>query len=517
MRREPVDPAREVVRGFVLVGRGRQRGTAIRECVVETLVLVASEHPAAVERVVLAEVEVREDVVELVIDDALERQDGVLHTELLDRRHLEVEAVVDTLRARGLGEQDLHRPAILAIHALRTSLVVWDAIPQYVTASDEPLSSLFAGQQGTSCAPRRDMPKLPGSVAVVTGASSGLGRAIAVELARRGASVVLAARRTDALEETAEQCRKAGGNALVVETDVSLSSDVDVLARTAVDEYGQVDIWVNNAGVTLFSRLEDGPFDDHKRVIETNLFGAMYGARAVIPIFRRQKRGVMINVGSVLSEVGHAFVPSYVISKFGIHGLSEALRVELADEPDIHVCTVFPFSLDTPHFDVAANHMQRAPRALPPMQSPEHVARAVAAMCERPRRVRFVPRSSALGLMFHALAPRASERLLLAALRKFHMSDERQPFTQGNLYEPPSEPAHTHGHRPPQIGALRFFAWAALRLVRIELGFAARRIGRWLAPRPRQVIAASSAAASASDAAERDLARFVTAGPAATT
>jgi len=322
------------------------------------------------------------------------------------------------------------------------------------------------------------MPKLPGSVAVITGASSGLGRAVAVELARRGASLVLAARGIEALEDTARICRNAGADAMVVDTDVNLESEVDALARTALEAHGRIDIWINNAGITLFSHLEQGPFEEHQRVIETNLFGAMHGARAAIPIFRRQHRGVLLNIGSILSEVGHAFVPSYVISKFGIHGLSEALRVELADEPDIHVCTVFPFALDTPHFEVAANRIRRSARALPPMQSPERVARVIAKLCERPRRVRFVPRIAVLGLVLHSIAPRATERLLLDSLRKFHFSEEREAVTQGNMYEPASEPARIHGVRPPQVGRLRFAVWATYRFIRIEVDSVLRRLRR---------------------------------------
>jgi NAD(P)-dependent dehydrogenase (short-subunit alcohol dehydrogenase family) len=330
------------------------------------------------------------------------------------------------------------------------------------------------------------MAKLRDSVVVITGASSGLGRATAVELARRGASLVLAARRNEALEDTARQCRNAGGSAIVVETDVTSEIEVHQLAERAVEAYGRIDVWINNAGVTIFAPLESATFAEHQRVIETNLFGAMYGARAAIPIFRRQKRGVLINVGSVLSEVGHAYVPSYVISKFGVHGLTEALRVELADEPDIHACTIFPYTIDTPHFEVAANSIARAPRALPPMQSPEKVARAIAGLCERPRRVRFVPRSLVLGLALHAVLPRASERLLLDALRKFHISEQPQQVSDGNLFAPSGEPATVHGDRPPMIAGPLFAAWAAGRFVRNEVGAAARRVRGWLTARRRQ-------------------------------
>lgn len=331
------------------------------------------------------------------------------------------------------------------------------------------------------------MTKLRNSVVVITGASSGLGRAVAVEMAKHGASVVLAARRGESLEDTARTCRSAGGSALVVETDVTEEEQVEHLAAAAIEKFGRIDVWINNAGVTLFSPLEDAPFELHQRVIETNLMGAMLGARAAVPIFRQQKRGVLINVGSVLGEIGHAFVPSYVISKFGIHGLSEALRVELADEPDIHVCTVFPYSIDTPHFEAAANKIQREIRALPPMQSPEKVARAIARLAEKPRRTRHVPRSLVLGLALHAMMPKASERLLLDALRKWHVSDDTQAATEGNLFEPaPKEIERTHGDRPPMLATPRFFAWAAARFAKIELEAAVRFLSRargWLTSR----------------------------------
>ena len=124
------------------------------------------------------------------------------------------------------------------------------------------------------------MPKLRDAVVIVTGASSGLGRATAVELADRGATLVLAARRSDALEDTARQCRSKAPYAITVETDVTVEEEVQALAQRALDEFGRIDVWINNAGVTLFSPLEHATFDEHQRVIETNLFGAMHGARA---------------------------------------------------------------------------------------------------------------------------------------------------------------------------------------------------------------------------------------------
>lgn len=306
-------------------------------------------------------------------------------------------------------------------------------------------------------------------VVVVTGASSGIGRATALEVARRGGLAVIGARRADVLADVARECQSLGGHAVAVPCDVTRELDVERLAAAALSHAGRIDAWINNAGVTLYASLERGPFELHRRVIETNVLGAMLGARAALPIFRRQRRGVLVNVGSVLSKIGHAFVPSYVVSKFAIHGLSEALRVEVADQPDIHVCTVLPFAVDTPHFEVAGKRIRNAAYALPPTQSPERVARAIADLIVRPRRVRYVPRVIELGVALHAILPRTVERVLLDALRRWHLAEPSQPVTTGNLLHPVPEGAEVHGHRGPRLGTARLIGWAALRALGVPL------------------------------------------------
>lgn len=314
------------------------------------------------------------------------------------------------------------------------------------------------------------MRSLEDQVVVITGASSGLGREAAVQFAAHGARVVLAARRRDALEETAALCRMADGDgdAAVVVTDVTREDDVRGLAESAIARAGRIDVWVNNAGVTVFAPLEEAPFEEHRRVMETNVYGAMFAARAVMPIFRRQKRGVMINVGSILSKVGQPFVPSYVISKFALRGVTEALRAEVADEPDIHVCSLLPYAMDTPHFESGANRVGRDAHPMPPIQSPEKVARVLVRMAAAPVRERHVPGIAVLGLAWHWLMPRTVERLILDILRQWHFGRVPERPNPGNLYAPDAaDPSTVHGTRPPLVATPTLFAWAAGRLVRL--------------------------------------------------
>lgn len=321
------------------------------------------------------------------------------------------------------------------------------------------------------------MSKLSQNVVVITGASGGLGRETALQFAAQGARLVLGARREQALAETAERVRAAGGEAVWLRTDVTQEEDVRRLANLALERWGRVDVWVNNAGVTLFGLLEDGEFELHRRVIETNLFGAMYGARAVVPIFRRQHAGVMINVGSILSRIGQPFVPSYVISKHGLRGLSQALRAELADEPNIHVCSIYPYAMNTQHFEAGANLVGKRARAMPPAQPIEKAAREIVRLAQRPRRERHVPTIALLGLWLHRLMPNQVERLLLDALRTWHFDSVREPKGVGNLYTS-DEPGETYGERPPQVATSTFAAWALQRFAKLELDSARRAIAR---------------------------------------
>jgi short-subunit dehydrogenase len=321
-----------------------------------------------------------------------------------------------------------------------------------------------AGDSGESSLMAKAAAALRGKVIVITGASSGIGRAAALQFASAGCRVVLAARRVPALEEAAALCRDRGGQAHVVATDVTLESELRRLRDQALARWGRIDVWINNAGTTYFARLDEGDLAAHRRVIDTNLIASVVAARLVLPVFRRQRAGTLINIGSVLSQIGQTFVPAYVISKFGLRGLSEAVRADVADIPGIQVCTVLPYAVDTPHFQDAANATGRRAHAMQPVQEPDRVARAIVDVAARPRRQRYVPRYIAAGLVLHWLWPDFVERLLRHALRNFHLVG-RQGVTDGNLYSPADTAGTIHGTRRPVIDRTAFAIWLAREVV----------------------------------------------------
>ena len=317
-------------------------------------------------------------------------------------------------------------------------------------------------------------PALVDKVVVITGASSGIGRAAAVAFADAGAHVVLAARRTHALQEVEGLCRDRGAPAHAVTTDVTRQEDIERLLEDTLTRWDRVDIWVNNAGTTLFAGLDQDDFAAHRRVLETNLIGPMYAARLLVPVFRRQGEGTLINVGSVLSQVGQPFVPSYVISKFGLQGLSEAVRAEFADQPRINVCTILPYAVNTPHFQEGGNATGKRAYGMPPIQDPHRVAAAMVALAARPRRLRYVPRYAAAGVALHWASPETTERLLKDALQAFHLVGHEPP-THGNLFAPLEVPATVQGTRAPIVGVPALAGWLLGDLVNM----AQRRLARW--------------------------------------
>ncbi len=290
------------------------------------------------------------------------------------------------------------------------------------------------------------MKRLDRSVAVVTGASSGIGRATALAFARRGAAVVLVARREHALSLTAQECRELGADALVLPADVADHAAVESVAQEAVGTYGRIDVWVNNAAVNLFANLEEAPVTAWHGVVQTNLFGTYHGVRAALPWMREQGSGVIVNVSSVLGKIASPYQSAYVASKHAVRALSDSVRQEVGDVPGISVCTVLPGPVDTPLFERAGNYTGRAIKPVKPVISAERVAEAIVGCARSPRREVIVGGSTAQALLANRVSPALAERVAARQVASDHFGRAPAAPAPGNVLEPQEgEPATVSG------------------------------------------------------------------------
>jgi NAD(P)-dependent dehydrogenase (short-subunit alcohol dehydrogenase family) len=285
----------------------------------------------------------------------------------------------------------------------------------------------------TSLGARDTSARFLGHVVVITGASSGIGRVTSRLLAAEGADLVIAARDTGSLQETAVELRAQGAIALPVMTDVSNEAQVEALAQAAVDRFGRIDAWVNDAGVYALGRAEDVPSSVIRKVIATNLNGTFYGSRAAIRQFRLQGAGTLVNVASGFGKVAAPLLSYYSASKFGVVGFSQALGMELRDERDIHVCCVLPSTIDTPIFQHAANFTRRRVQALPPVYPVRQAAEAIANCLVRPKAEVYVGGISRLAALYRWFAPSAYAATTARQVETTHFVDGTAEPTSGNV------------------------------------------------------------------------------------
>ena len=277
--------------------------------------------------------------------------------------------------------------------------------------------------------------KLKDAVIVITGASSGIGRITAMKLAQQGARVLAVARRLEALEELRDQCRNAPGLILPIGADVTSEAALQEVAEVALENFGRLDAWVNNAAVSLFAPFEEAPSQVYRQVLETNLFGYIHGARAAIPIFREQGTGTLVNVSSMVARSGSPFISAYVTSKAAINGLTLSLRQELRDT-EIKVCLVMPASIDTPLFQQAANFTGRAIQPLDPIYDPEIVSDQILRVLKRPTAEVYAGNAGRFLGGLRRIAPRTVERFTARQVEKDHFQDRSAPPSTGNLFRP---------------------------------------------------------------------------------
>jgi NAD(P)-dependent dehydrogenase (short-subunit alcohol dehydrogenase family) len=265
--------------------------------------------------------------------------------------------------------------------------------------------------------------KLKDQVVVITGASSGIGLATARMAARRGARIVLNSRDATDLKQAAEQIRSEGGHAIDVVGDVSDFRAMQRLASTAMAEFGGFDTWINNAGTSIYGRIEVVTLEDARRLFETNYWGVVHGTLAALPQLKHAG-GALINLGSILSDTGYPLQGHYTASKHAVKGFTDSLRVELeAEQAPVSVTLIQPTAIDTPYPEHAKSYLGVEPTHLPPVYAPEVVAEAILTSAEYPERDVLVGGGAKLFDTIERFAPRLGDRFKQATAIKGQHTD----------------------------------------------------------------------------------------------
>jgi short-subunit dehydrogenase len=278
-------------------------------------------------------------------------------------------------------------------------------------------------------------------VIVITGASSGFGKGAALEFARQGARLALAARREDLLEQLAAECKAAGGDAIVCATDVSKRDEVERLMTTTINAFGRIDVWVNNAGVGAIGPFERIPLDVHEQVVGTNLLGTLYGSHCAYRQFLAQGSGVLINIASELGFGSVPYYTSYTAAKHGVVGLSDSLRQEVKQNgiEGVHICTIMPTAHDTPFFEHAANYSEHRIEPPKPLHDPQHVVDRIVRVAQNPKDKTIVGADGVVKLIAANLMPPASEKMGATQMHRTIVKEPPAGDTPGAVLEPVSE------------------------------------------------------------------------------
>lgn len=267
-------------------------------------------------------------------------------------------------------------------------------------------------------------------VIVITGASSGIGLVTAKRAAAAGAKVLLVARSADALGEAVRQINNAGGTADFAVADVGDAGQVTHAAEVAIERFGRIDTWINDAGVTIYAKLIDTPEDEHRRLFETNYWGCVHGSLTAVA-YLRNKGGALITVGSIGSDMATPIMSAYAASKHAVKGFTESLRIELeGDGLPISVTLIKPSGIDTPIAQHAANHTGAGEAQIPPLiYAPELVADAILHAAVHPQREITVGGSGRAQVLFSQHFKALYEKLAPASIKAMTDPDKAQPPT----------------------------------------------------------------------------------------
>jgi NAD(P)-dependent dehydrogenase (short-subunit alcohol dehydrogenase family) len=303
-------------------------------------------------------------------------------------------------------------------------------------------------------------------VIVITGASGGIGRATAHRFARDGARIALLARGEHQLEATAREVRELGGEPLIVRTDVTDPKAVFAAAERVEQQLGPIDIWINNAMSTIFSRIQDVEPDEFRRATEVTYLGVVWGTQAALRAMRPRDRGVIIQVGSALAYRGIPLQAAYCGAKFACRGFTEAVRCELIhDRMHIHIGMVHLPGVNTPQFQWCLSKMEYRPRPVPPIFQPEIAADAIHYAAHHRRREIYVGNSSVQTIVGSAIAPGFLDHYLAHAAFEGQFTEQKHdPGRVSNLFHPAPTDYGTHGPFDAQARSRDLVTRATTRL-----------------------------------------------------
>lgn len=281
-------------------------------------------------------------------------------------------------------------------------------------------------------------------VMVITGASSGIGLATAEAAAKETVKLVLASRSDETLKSLADRINSNGGEAIAVHCDVADKTEVEQVARMAIERFGRIDCWVNNAGLGMHGRLDEIDTEDGKRLFDINFWGVVYGSLVALPHLK-EHGGALINVGSEVSQASAPLLGIYTASKHAVKGFTDSLRIEIenVDQSPVSITLIQPTAVNTPFPEHSRNYLDHEPKLPTPMIDPSDVAAAILRAAVNPIRSKKVGLKATISTTVATLLPAVGD--VLAAREVNRQQYDEPPRNAGGILRCSSESCHTAG------------------------------------------------------------------------